>query len=104
MHHFIVPQYTPKTLQELPPEPDEVTSLVYLEDSIAKELNSIREHCKDARPLGQVPHEEDLSEVEEEANGGSTPGSNERSSDFQDDDDNNGAVDDEAEDDDEMVV
>lgn len=133
MHHFIVPQYIPKSLNELPPEPDEVTSLVYLEDSIAKEvsmtdfflvfycaanlsptftrihcsilnqklnltlpirplnlqLTSIREYHKDARPVGQVAHQEDnLSEPEEEANGGSTPGSDEQSSDFQDDDGN----------------
>jgi hypothetical protein len=38
MNHFYVPQFIPRTLDELPPEPDEVTSLVYLEDSIAKEV------------------------------------------------------------------
>ena len=40
MNHFFVPQFIPRTLDELPPEPDEVTSLVYLEDSIAKEVGT----------------------------------------------------------------
>ena len=38
MNHFFVPQFIPRTLDELPPEADEVSSLVYLEDSIAKEV------------------------------------------------------------------
>lgn len=38
---FLVHQFNPRTLDELTPEPDEVTSLVYLEDSIAKEVRTI---------------------------------------------------------------
>lgn len=37
---FLVPQFIPRTLDELTPESDEVTSLVYLEDSIAKEVRA----------------------------------------------------------------
>ena len=40
MNHFFVPRFIPKTLEELPPEADEVTALVYLEDSIAKEVRT----------------------------------------------------------------
>jgi hypothetical protein len=86
MHHFTVPQFIPKTLIELPVEPDEVSSLVYLEDSIAKELIAIREHHKDRLPLGQVPQIEqetlETSEAEDDL-GASTPASEEQS-DFQD--------------------
>lgn len=89
MHHFTVPQFIPKTLIELPVEPDEVSSLVYLEDSIAKELVSIREHHKDRLPLGQVPQIEqetlETSEAEDDINE-STPASGEQSDQFQDGD------------------
>jgi hypothetical protein len=40
MFHLVLPEFAPKTLEELHSEPDEVSSLVYLEDAIAKEVSS----------------------------------------------------------------
>jgi hypothetical protein len=42
MFSFTIPSFVPKTLEEIAHEPDEVSSLVYLEDSIAKEVGIAR--------------------------------------------------------------
>lgn len=43
MYSFTLPSLAPKTLEEIFHEPDEVSSLVYLEDAIAKEVRNINE-------------------------------------------------------------
>ena len=40
MQNFLVPSFEPRTLEELPTEPDEVSMLVYLEDAISKEVGA----------------------------------------------------------------
>jgi hypothetical protein len=39
MQHFLLPTIEPRTVEELHTEPDEVSSLVYTEDAIAKEVS-----------------------------------------------------------------
>ena len=40
MQNFLVPSFEPRTLEELPTEPDEVSMLVDLEDAISKEVGA----------------------------------------------------------------
>lgn len=111
MLHFTVPTFTPRALEELHSEPDEVSSLVYMEDAIAKEvsaaacaagstraprppcgaradrgarpwpaplqLTTIREHNKNAVPLGQLPQQDEEPEEPEDDRNAAGPGSSE---------------------------
>ena len=57
MYRFTLPTFIPRTVEELHAEPDEVSSLVYLEDGIAKEVRLGRFHPArgSSRPADHIP-------------------------------------------------
>lgn len=58
--HMFLPSFVPRPLEQLPSELDEVKVLVHQENALAQQEVAVREHHKDAPPLGIVEVCEDL--------------------------------------------